>query len=173
MLCPICAVRLERSKYENLGIRVCPRCHGILVRKNRLEVIRNRREKTPDQLVKEIAEAGEDSMQRLRCPECRVTMRKERRRLGPSEFWIDVCTKCEWIWLDPGELAKLQLAFELSEQGAEREQMRQRLANMTPEEREELQQRIDRLPESPVFRNVLGGIPIGKVAKKFDLLDLF
>ncbi|RMF40625.1 MAG: hypothetical protein D6753_11345 [Planctomycetota bacterium] len=153
MLCPKCAVRLERSKYEDLGIRVCPQCHGMLVRKNRLEVIRNRRDKSPEQLVHEIAEGGEDSMQRLRCPECRVTMRKERHHLGPSEFWIDVCTKCELVWLDPGELAKLQLAFELSEQGAERAQLRQRLANMTPEEQQELQERIAQLPESPLFRN--------------------
>ncbi|GIW99218.1 MAG: hypothetical protein KatS3mg111_2551 [Pirellulaceae bacterium] len=157
MLCPKCSVKLERTQYEHFGIRQCPRCHGMLMRRDRVQAIRNRRETPPEALVEEIAQspADADAQHRLRCPECRVTMRKERRRMGPTEFWVDVCPRCDLIWLDVGELAMLQLAFELSEQGAERLQIRERLQKMSPVQREELQRRIDSLPEYDAFRNLL------------------
>lgn len=44
---------------------------------------------------------------KIDCPRCWVeTKREEVEILGPNIF-IDICPKCNGIWLDPGELGKL------------------------------------------------------------------
>ena len=153
MLCPVCAVKLERTRYEKFPVRRCPQCRGFLVEQARLKSIQNLREKGLDDFEQELDEAQTDTTKRIRCPACRVTMEKRRKQFAPSWFLIDECRKCKFTWLDAGELAKLQLTYEYSEQGLERKRIQERLRSMTAEEKRELQQRIDSLPDSNLFDN--------------------
>lgn len=73
-------------------------------------------------------------------------MEKRSKKIGNSRFSIDRCTKCELMWLDAGELAKLQIIHEYSVKGREQQAFRERLENMTPEEKKELDDRIASLP---------------------------
>ncbi len=64
-------------------------------------------------------------------------MKKEKiplSRLGGEPFFIDVCQKCRMVWFNGGELAKLQLDYEMSDQAIEELDHQLRLAQRTPEE---------------------------------------
>lgn len=69
---------------------------------------------------------------------------------SPAEdfgLMLDECPSCEFTWFDPRELALLQLAFEATPQRMELNAMRNRLKNMTPEERSEYELRLSKLRE--------------------------
>ena len=55
--------------------------------------------------------------------------------MGTLQFLIDQCRDCEHLWLDKGELAKLQVIYQYSEKGEEAERFRQRLATMSSQEK--------------------------------------
>ena len=78
-------------------------------------------------------------------------MRRQRKVVGPQHYYIDDCSKCGQLWFDAGELAKLQLQYESSEQGLEMFRFRERLANMTEQERAELEARIANLPNAKLL----------------------
>ncbi len=155
MQCPKCKIPLTREIYEGLPIHGCKQCLGHLLSAARLKAIKTRRDKKIDDFRSEIKtervppQAG-DTAERLRCPKCRSGMEKRSKPFGPTEFHIDLCRRCDLYWLDVGELAKLQLIYEYSEQGRESERIRQRLENMTPEEKAEFEKRIAALP-NPSF----------------------
>jgi Zn-finger nucleic acid-binding protein len=44
---------------------------------------------------------------KIECPRCWVEARREEVEIFGPNIEIDVCPKCNGIWLDPGELAKL------------------------------------------------------------------
>ncbi|MCC6996787.1 MAG: zf-TFIIB domain-containing protein [Deltaproteobacteria bacterium] len=61
------------------------------------------------------------------CPRCVASVLEERHRDGVE---VDVCPKCQGVWLDHGEMAKL-LAAELAER-RERELVRDRTRDWDP-----------------------------------------
>ena len=61
------------------------------------------------------------------CPRCVASVLEERRRDGVE---VDVCPKCQGVWLDHGEMAKL-LAAEVAER-RERELVRDRSRDWEP-----------------------------------------
>jgi Zn-finger nucleic acid-binding protein len=60
-------------------------------------------------------------------------------------FLLDECERCELTWFDPRELALLQLVYESTPQRVEMNAFRERLKNMTPEERAEYGKRISEM----------------------------
>ena len=147
MNCPSCKLKLARIQYEGLNIRQCTDCRGHLVTAHRLRSIQSRRRNTEDDLLDEVAAEGIDTVEKLKCPACLRRMDKQKKKIGSLSFFIDHCGDCEHIWLDKGELAKLQVAFEYSEKGEEAERFRQRLANMSAADKAAFDQRVANLPE--------------------------
>lgn len=146
MECPVCGSELERTTYESLGVMRCGNCHGYLIDRNRATGVRNRREKTVQELMVEAKlEMQPDSEEALRCPRCRRKMKKIKTR-WTSGFVLDDCDACSLLWFDGGELALMQLQYEGSDAGQDRANRQQRLKNLSPEEKAELQRRIDDLP---------------------------
>ena len=158
MKCPTCKVKLLRVQYEGINIRQCSQCQGSLLKPSRFKAIQSRRQKSEDELLDEIVNEGPDSLGKLRCPECMLTMEKRKKTIGSFEFFIDRCYRCEFIWLDKGELAKWQIIFELSDKGEEAERFRQRLANMSAEDKAALDERIANLPEVNLAGEVASGL---------------
>ena len=69
MQCPACESKLERTTYESLGVMRCVDCHGYLIDRKRVNGVRNRREKTVEELMVEAKlEMRSDSEEPLRCP---------------------------------------------------------------------------------------------------------
>ena len=146
MKCPACESRLSKSRYEGLVVNLCENCEGYLVETRRARQIRQRRDTSREDLADEVLKAnGLDTADRLRCPRCMSLMQKEKLNAN-SSFYIDHCRRCELIWFDAGELAKMQLEYEFSEQGMEAERFQERHRNMTEEEKQLFAERLANLP---------------------------
>ncbi len=144
--CPVCDIPLMRLQYEGLALFKCGKCSGHLVESQRMETIKHKRDVDSEGLMKEVREeSGDDSVGLLRCPRCRREMEKEELP-APADFHLDRCESCELIWLDGGELAKVQLFYENSPAGRARAEERERWASMSDDKRAEVEARIDNLP---------------------------
>lgn len=174
VLCSKCEVKLRREFYENVPIHQCDSCTGHLLTGHRLKNIRQRREKQLEDFREELDAAGSDTLERIRCPKCRLSMEKRCKEFGPSKFHVDRCRKCDLYWLDGGELAKVQLIFEYSDIGVERESLKQRLANMSSAEKKELEDRIAKLPQRSFLEELVLSYsegPGSRYERFFDILS--
>jgi len=127
--CPVCAdSKLQRIRYENIGIEMCPSCAGALVSRRDAKAIERKMEIDETQLERHAASAGPDSSRVLHCPRCLADMDKvwalddippgfKSPTIG--EFYVDHCKRCELTWFDGGELAKFQLSYQRSAKGQE------------------------------------------------------
>ena len=152
MDCPTCSRPLTRTTYENVQVMQCEECFGYLVARRRLKLIKSTREMGPEALHEEVrTEQAPDSRDQLRCPKCLAeVMRKERVRVSDEQsFHLDVCRKCDNVWLDGGELARLQIKFEQSAKALDAFAHQERIESLSGDERTELEERIDKLEESP------------------------
>lgn len=157
MQCPKCDSKLVRSKYLNANIRQCPDLCGMLLDRDRAAKIEKRVNKDIERLAKEAEASNEnDTVGKIRCPACRNRMKKVF--VEDPGFHIDECNNCQQAWFDSGELARLQLAFEDKPQRVELNQMRERIRNMTDEERAEYEDRIANLKDlgTPMEQAVRG-----------------
>lgn len=138
---------MTRVMYERFAIHHCPQCLGHLVGSARVEFIKGRRDKTLDELKAEVvAASGADSLARLRCPGCARQMEKFKLP-PPADFYYDECGTCRQIWFDGGELARLKLSYQISEQGKQAGELQRRMREMTPERRAELRASLQALPD--------------------------
>lgn len=136
-------------------MRQCETCNGLLVDQKRAARLEKRVNKDVEELNKESeSSAVVDTLDEVRCPACRNQM--DKVLMEDFEFHVDECDNCDKTWFDGGELARLQLAFENREQTVELNRMRERLRNMTGEERAQYEERIANLPDR--------GTPIEEVA---------
>jgi len=166
MQCPQCDSKLVRSKYQGSNIRQCPNCNGMLLDSDRAEKIQKRVNKDVERLVKEseLSDA-KDTPDKIRCPACRDRM--DKNLIEDLDFHVDECGNCDKVWFDGGELAQLQLAFENKPQREEVNRMRERIQNMTDEERAEYEARIANLKDlgTPIEQAVLGAT--GELAYRY------
>ena len=118
--CPHCNITLTETGYEGIDVDVCDGCGGIWLDGGELEEILKRREKKFSK--SEIAAAKptgkpsseEELVPQLRCPLCDDLM--ERHDFSyTSGVVIDRCARGHGIWLDKGELEKLQVLIEEGE----------------------------------------------------------
>ena len=165
MKCPTCSEILERSEYEGLPVFRCTGCHGYLVATNRVTDISRRRNKSTEELTKELEESGEDHEDMLRCPRCFRPMDNEPQK-GPYPFRIDKCKDCEFVWLDAGELARSQLNYESTTHAKEAAHFQDRLHEMTPEEKEQFEKDLARLPHVDPSLELLSAA-VGELASRF------
>ena len=99
-ICPNCRSRLSRTQNE-LGVYwVCPECGGRAVN---LAVMR--KAVTPDFAYRlwNTAREGKSRVGR-HCPTCNQSMREVVTSGLTGAMELDVCTRCQFVWFDPGEL---------------------------------------------------------------------
>jgi Zn-finger nucleic acid-binding protein len=144
MKCPTCDIPLSKARYSKANVERCPQCLGLLISNYRAKTLQQRIDKKIDQLIEEARTAPQhDTLVKIRCPECRTPMNKSPdKEFG---FLLDECERCELTWFDPRELALLQLVYESTPQRVEINAFRERLRNMTPEERAEYEKRVSEL----------------------------
>lgn len=146
MKCPVCRVPMRRVMYERFAIHQCPQCLGHLIASGRVEFIKGRRDKTPDELMAEVdAASGADTLERLRCPGCGRQMQKLKLD-PPADFYYDECGACQHHWYDGGELARLKLSYQISEQGKEAGELQRRLRELSPQRQAALRENLQALP---------------------------
>jgi Zn-finger nucleic acid-binding protein len=126
--CPVDGTALRKVKYEFTSIWQCPECLGTFLTDEHISKLIRKQETTCEQLSEAMARKHrEDTAAVARCPACNYRMEKrsafenapKSRRGGVPDFRIDVCPGCKSIWLDGGELEKLELDFQQSSFGTE------------------------------------------------------
>ncbi len=110
MNCPRCkSVALKQDRLREAAITyhawACPQCTGLWL--SREELVRAEMEEKPAlfefrQLLGREAQAAP-----LACPECQGALQKLRSSRD-HHVTMDVCRKCEKVWLDGGELKVIQ-----------------------------------------------------------------
>jgi Zn-finger nucleic acid-binding protein len=94
MECPICKTPLS----EQHGISLCTHGHGALVTGKYLADIKTT-EATPER-------TSTNTVHLLSCPHCATTMQKVD--YNSADIIIDACAKCQYRWLDAGEISKIK-----------------------------------------------------------------
>jgi len=145
MRCPSCPGQLERTRYEGLPVFRCLACLGYLVETRRVTDIKRRRFKPDARLQADALAAHDDNTESIRCPRCRREMAKERSK-RPLSFHIDTCHDCSLVWLDLGELARIQLDFEATPRAKDAQRLQKRHQEMTDAERDEFARNLAALP---------------------------
>jgi Zn-finger nucleic acid-binding protein len=145
MNCPVCSAPLRRILYEGFAVFRCMKCHGYLLGENRVEAAKRIRKETVEQLKQQVIdESRPDTKETIRCPRCRRKMEK-RFVEAPAALSMDVCPDCTLVWLDGGELARLQLSHEISPAGRDAGERQRRLETMSPEAKAEFEENLSKL----------------------------
>jgi Zn-finger nucleic acid-binding protein/uncharacterized protein YxjI len=107
--CPVCQNALRKTTYEGTNIYPCGQGCGTFLGRRNLRLIEESREESI--LMSAVPKAGDDRGSIKACPKCRGEMSK--RNYGElNTTVIDYCGSCQGIWLDPGELERIQVFYE-------------------------------------------------------------
>ncbi len=149
--CPICNVPLDPETYEGFPVLRCPDCQGHLLGLVRYDSIQRIPEKTLAELEAE-AKAGflGDNPVPIRCPRCHLAMEKRPLSAPGFDLHVDLCRACSLVWLDGGELAMAQLAYQANPAFQDAQKHKQRAADLEadPERKAAFDKAVSKLPRS-------------------------
>lgn len=119
MNCPACSSQLDVIMYENIEIESCRGCGGQWLDDTELKKIVDQRDVYFDQQKRaEVAKSIKRTQltdnnvdRKMTCPKCSGST-KSINYSGDSGIIIDRCSGCKGIWLDAGELEKIQMFVE-------------------------------------------------------------
>lgn len=108
MECPRCWKPLDEQARDVFGpdvtVDACPACQGEFLDEGEIKRLTGDRD-----LHKLLTEyLGSDADSDLVCPGCGDVMDAEALTLESGTVEVDVCLGCRGVWLDDGELAKLE-----------------------------------------------------------------
>ena len=150
--CPICAVPLVPEAYEGFPVLRCPDCAGHLLELARYDSIRRVPEKSLAELEAE-AQAGfqGDNPESIRCPRCHGAMEKRPLNAPGFDLHLDLCRACALVWLDGGELAMAQLAYQATPAFRDAQDGKRRAAELEadPERKAAFDEAVAKLPLTP------------------------
>ena len=150
--CPVCAVPLQPEAYEGFPLLRCPDCQGHLLDLARYESIQRMPEKSHAELEAEAQEgfAG-DTPSPLRCPRCHGAMQKRPLPVPGFDLHLDLCRGCALVWLDGGELAMAQLAYQATPafQDAQKHKQCAAALEADPERKAAFDEAVAKLPLKP------------------------
>ena len=150
MKCPLCSINLVPADYEGLRVMQCPECGGHLVPQQRLEIIKRAARKSQDDLDAEASSQRQtDSPYTFKCPHCHTSMRKQRADLAGLHIETDLCRHCALVWLDGGELALLQLGYEVTAKFIDSQEFKRRMQELeaSPARKAKFEENLARLPD--------------------------
>jgi hypothetical protein len=124
MNCPRCKATLKTIDYEGIRIETCSKCEGEWLDADELKHITKAREVRFDENERRAIAAAtgitgvelKDVDDDLRCPKC-SGQTDPINYGGDTGIIIDRCTDCHGIWLDAGEIEKIQMLIEGWEDG--------------------------------------------------------
>ena len=117
MDCPICNVPLKELDYEGITVNHCEKCDGYWLDEGALKKINAIHKKTfsPEQIAeahemvkKKAIATKSDEARHIGCPHCG----KECKTSSVCGVNIDECPDKKGVWLDKGEIEKLQILAE-------------------------------------------------------------
>ena len=114
--CPICATSMTAEVYEGVEVDSCPSGHGTWLDYGEIKKIIQSREQRFDAKTATAAAglprpSSRDMARIVLCPVCRAGMPTVNYQ-GTSNVAINSCDDQHGIWLDKGELEKIQVLME-------------------------------------------------------------
>lgn len=110
--CPVCKNVLKAVQYEGVRVQFCMPCKGFFLKPNELKRIQETQEVEVSMDMAPPSRSG-DKVTRF-CPSCDLAMAKKKHGKVSSTI-IDICEACNGIWVDKGELQRIQLDYEVVE----------------------------------------------------------
>ena len=119
MICPQCKARLRAITYEGIEIETCDACGGEWHDADELgKIVRLREVRFSQRECRAMAAVQplrgvkiEEKDRDLACPKCGATTDAIHYG-GDSGIILDRCTGCRGVWLEAGELEKVQMLVE-------------------------------------------------------------
>ena len=108
--CPDCNSVLRAVYYEGVRVYLCLKCQSFFLKPKELKRIQDTHEVEISIDMTPPSRLG-DNKSRI-CPACDIGMKKKKYGKVSSTI-IDLCEKCNGIWLDKGELERIQLDYEI------------------------------------------------------------
>jgi Zn-finger nucleic acid-binding protein len=107
--CPSCSESLQTAQLDGRPILYCQGCYGMLIRRDHFGAIVNERRSKRVGLEQVQPQPIDPAAyrRRLRCPSCENYM-EAHPYFGPGNIVIDSCSECEYVWLDHGELSRVE-----------------------------------------------------------------
>lgn len=108
--CPVCRTRLEGAQIDQVPVEHCAKCNGVLVAHGNFGlIVQLRRAARRDGPAPARPIDPEELERRLRCPSCRGVF-LTHPYYGGGTVVIDTCARCDLVWLDRGEIARVARA---------------------------------------------------------------
>lgn len=109
--CPVCSKSLCMGRIEDRPVLYCCGCLGMLLRNDDFgTIVRQRRAQRRSGEGRAVAALNPAEYERqLSCPNCRGSM-EVHPYYGPGNIVMDSCHRCQYVWLDHGELRKVEQA---------------------------------------------------------------
>lgn len=116
MKCPRCNSILQSVEYDGQTVEACPDCKGEWLAAGELQIIAEHHDEvfTPEEIAsldavnKEIFTAEKDDQDELNCPACEIVQMEHFNYADTSGIVLHKCTVCNGIWMDKGELEKIE-----------------------------------------------------------------
>ena len=110
---------MQQTQYEGVIIDVCPTCKGVWLDPGELTTIVETREHTwSAETIERVLELtggvgipNKELNRSLRCPKCNEDLAPVNYQ-GTSGVIVNTCQANHGVWLDAGELAKVQIYLE-------------------------------------------------------------
>lgn len=177
MNCPKCYKNLVLENYEGISIERCVECQGVWLDKGEISTIIDKKEEViPKEYTAEVLKKMYQGLkpaqlqaEKLDCPHC-LSQLKPTNYDYKSGIIIDICPNGDGLWLDKGELEKIQAYREhWQNSGAEENDKWIQLAKMEV-------QRQNKLRDQNIFTKISQDEGLLKGFAKsaaFQLLKLF
>lgn len=111
MICPRTGTELKTINVGKVPVYVSNKCGGVFLENQTLKMFECPNEKRGNALVNHLSQFHSEPLNldhRVSCPACPDTVMLRRYYSPLHSVEIDECPGCGGIWLDTGELAKLQ-----------------------------------------------------------------
>jgi Zn-finger nucleic acid-binding protein len=108
--CPACGEALTDGMLDECRVGYCPSCRGVLlVDEDFAAVVRSRRANSSAADAPPIPLEPLELERQVDCPRCQVRM-EVHPYYGPGNTVVDSCHPCRLVWLDQGEITRIERA---------------------------------------------------------------
>lgn len=108
--CPACDGALVDGLMDDCRVGICPACRGVLlVDEDFAAIVRTRRANYSGGNTQPVPLEAIELQRHIDCPRCHAAM-EVHPYYGPGNAVIDSCRSCGLVWLDQGEIARIERA---------------------------------------------------------------
>ena len=118
--CPHCQLEMKIETIHKTKVEHCPSCDGLCLNKGELDSLTDEMEGSVEYSTITDHHNHQDGQPNISCPHCHTKLMRKVEFLAMAEVILDRCDSCGTMWLDKGELEKMnQIIHQLQDSHAE------------------------------------------------------